>query len=68
MKFYQMLHWLLLRPYSTENSRAERLEIGAARGIQGPTHLSSQTELLSAPSRKELTLFTQTGPSRETDS
>ena len=37
MNFCQMLFWLLLGTYSTENSRAERLEIGKERGIQGPT-------------------------------
>ena len=36
MNFYQILCWLLLRPYSAENSRAERLEIGTARSILGP--------------------------------
>ena len=41
MNFNQTLCWLLLRPYSTEESRAERLEIGAAKGIQDPPSFTS---------------------------
>ena len=45
MNFYQMLCWLFLGLYSTENSRAERLEIGAAKGIQGPTQPQLLTQI-----------------------
>ena len=58
MNFYTTLCWLLLGPYSTENSEAERLEFGTAKVFMVLPSLSSHTKLPSVPSRKELTFYT----------
>ena len=68
MNFYQVLCWLLLRPYSTENSRAERLEIGEVRGIHGPEQPQLSYRAASSAKQERDAPFIQIGPSHETDS
>ena len=65
---FNKLHWFLLGPYSTKNNKAERLESGAERGIQGPIHpLISYRATINAK-QERADHFTQMGLSHETDS
>ena len=66
MNFFQTLCWLLLGPYSSENSRADRLEIGTARGIQGPAQPQVSHRAAISTKQERADVFTHIGPAHET--
>ena len=62
-----MLCWLPLGPYSPVNSRAERSEIGPARGIQGPTQPQLLHRATISAKQERADPFIHIAPSHETD-